>query len=504
MKRKCTNSKKAAFDAVGHYEQDLVNGLRESTLDNMLALLKLNEATSVLDAMGGNGNLTKRLFSYCELNSIEEPSVTMLEFSEVQADFARMELHQTKAKIVRGDAVKMQNLDTGKLFPDASFDRVMIKSANHEIPLSKQRELYSNILRVLKPGGLFVNLGFLFDDPREREEFREIARVKDFCAKMDDAAQNRYFLTREELYRSLEDVGFYDISCGELFEYKISSKVVAEQYFSGSKSLHADLEHQAAQAKAFHMRQNNRIQFNRAESLMICPGELTVARKPEPVEENKFVFNDYPYDFLRKIEAHVKMLKMTALNIPQGSNVLDLCCGLGLLAEHLTQKDCTYKGIDLSAEFIAACRERFADYRSFSFQELDVNSFPAEENRYDRIALLNALYLPGLNVNLLLKKALQSLKPSGRIIISGPVSSSSYEQAEPNILKQLEQDGLLKGNEGVLKAIRQANEKLLKQHGNYWSAEGMAELLLTHGFSSVSFLDTTLYYGASFMVIAEK
>lgn len=89
----------------------------------------------------------------------------------------------------------------------------MINSSNHEILSSDQLDLYRSIFRVLKPGGLFVNLGMLFDDPQERDELREIARVKDTYANMSDLAKNRHFLTRQEFYGWLTEAGFVDIRC---------------------------------------------------------------------------------------------------------------------------------------------------------------------------------------------------------------------------------------------------------------------------------------------------
>ena len=36
--------------------------------------------------------------------------------------------------------------------PDSSFDRVIIKSGNHEIPLAQQLALYDNIFEFLNQG----------------------------------------------------------------------------------------------------------------------------------------------------------------------------------------------------------------------------------------------------------------------------------------------------------------------------------------------------------------
>src|SRR5205085_1655244 len=90
------------------------------------------------------------------------------------------------------------------LFSFSKYYRVStLKSGNHEIPLHQQLNMYQSIFRVLKPRGLLVNLGFLFDDVAERDQFREIARCKDSLAGMQSAVDNRHFLTRDELYTRL-------------------------------------------------------------------------------------------------------------------------------------------------------------------------------------------------------------------------------------------------------------------------------------------------------------
>lgn len=196
--------------------------------------------------MAGDGNLSRRLYQYCLTHQIQCPKLFVLEYSSVQAQFARTSLADAKAEVMWDDVLTMTARDSGNTIPDSSFDRVMIKSSNHEIPSSYQLDLYRSIFRVLKPGGLFVNLGMLFDDPQERDELREIARVKDTYANMSDLAKNRHFLTKQEFYGWLTEAGFVDIRCEQSFDYNINSSVVAQQYFSPQSRLRADLEHQAA------------------------------------------------------------------------------------------------------------------------------------------------------------------------------------------------------------------------------------------------------------------
>jgi hypothetical protein len=51
-----------AYDKVGVYDQDAVNGFSEQMLTTMLDIINPGQASNILDAMAGNGNLTLRLY----------------------------------------------------------------------------------------------------------------------------------------------------------------------------------------------------------------------------------------------------------------------------------------------------------------------------------------------------------------------------------------------------------------------------------------------------------
>ena len=269
-----------AYDTVGAYDQDAINGFSDDLLTTLLDLVNPGPGSQVLDAMAGNGNLTSRLYPYCERRGLVPPAVTLLEFSRVQCELAKAQLAETPTNVVWGDILTMEDYDHHTVLPDRRFDRVMLKSGNHEIPLAQQFKMYQSIFRVLKPQGLLVNLGFLFDDAEERDQFREIARCKDSLAGMHSAVANRHFLTREELYTRLEQAGFVDIHCGMPVHYTIHSLVVTNAYFPKHQWAYMHAEFQAQQAKALHLRRNGRIHFQGDSSTMILPGEITLARHP--------------------------------------------------------------------------------------------------------------------------------------------------------------------------------------------------------------------------------
>jgi hypothetical protein len=108
-----------AYDKVGVYDQDAVNGFSEQMLTTMLDIVNPGYTSNILDAMAGNGNLTSRLYDYCEQRGIISPDVVVLEFSRVQCQFAKERLADTPAKVVWGDILTMEDYEHEELLPNS-------------------------------------------------------------------------------------------------------------------------------------------------------------------------------------------------------------------------------------------------------------------------------------------------------------------------------------------------------------------------------------------------
>ena len=104
-----------AHDKVGVYDQDAVNGFSEHVLNTMLDIVNPGQASHSLDAMSGNGNLTRRLYDYCERRGTLPPNVMLLELSRVQCELAKAQLADTSAKVVWGNILTMGNYGTGSV-----------------------------------------------------------------------------------------------------------------------------------------------------------------------------------------------------------------------------------------------------------------------------------------------------------------------------------------------------------------------------------------------------
>jgi hypothetical protein len=138
------------------------------------------------------------------------------------------------------------------------------------------------------------------------------------------------------------------------------------------------------------------------------------------------------------------------------------------------------------------------------FDLMDVEKVELNDDRYDVCTILNALYLAGLDVVGVLKKAFAALKPGGKIVVSGPLSPQSFQLALPQMRSQLESAGLLPKYEDIFKDVVSANRRLLSPDGNYWSPEGMVALLRHIGFGKCLEANTKLYYGNSYLVVMQK
>jgi 2-polyprenyl-3-methyl-5-hydroxy-6-metoxy-1,4-benzoquinol methylase len=490
----------ANYDVVGQYEQDQINGFSPETINLMLSLSQLHSATTVLDCMAGDGNLSERLASFCSEHAIQTPESLLLEYSRVQVEFARARLAHVNTRCIWGDILEFVDRETGNTLPAMMCDRLLVKSANHEIPLDKQQLLADNLLRLLHPDGLLINLGFLLDDRRQRDELAAFTKVKDRLAGMEMQVKNRYFLLQDEYYQFLEKAGF-EVIGQQPIVYRIDSTVVAEQYFPEERLHEAHVEFQAAQLSATHMRNAGRLHFTKSGSVMELPGEITVARRLPEKTRTKKVYSAYPYELVRSMRCHTELRAQVVSMIAADANVLDLGCGPGFLAEALSNHTGSYTGIDMSQDFVTYARKHAGIGQLFI--PGDVNERMNMESAFDAVCLLNVLYQEAVNVHAVLSHAYSYLRPGGYLFVAGPLRKESFTSIQDSIHADLLADEV-PFEAHQFEAVVAANERLLRAGGNYWSAEGMVALLNQFGFTESVLVSTDVYYGNSYLVVVRK
>lgn len=70
--------------------------------------------------------------------------------------------------------------------------------------------------------------------------------------------------------------------------------------------------------------------------------------------------------------------------LPQGSQILDLACGTGRIAEYLLSKGYRVCGADISGQMLKVAKERLSNFgESIEFQQADAERLPIEEKRFD-------------------------------------------------------------------------------------------------------------------------
>jgi ubiquinone/menaquinone biosynthesis C-methylase UbiE len=109
---------------------------------------------------------------------------------------------------------------------------------------------------------------------------------------------------------------------------------------------------------------------------------------------------------------------MDLLAISQGENVLDLCCGQGVLVRHLLAAGASrVLGVDASGKLIGAARQRYASEKKASFLKADAcaaNDWA--DGSFDAAACVMAVHdVP--DAVALMRNLFAALKPGGRVAI---------------------------------------------------------------------------------------
>jgi len=106
--------------------------------------LTINSETKILDLCCGSGQATQVLLQY-------SPQVTGLDASPLSLARARQNVPQ--ANYIEGWAEKMP-------FGNQEFDLVHSSAAMHEMMPGQREEIFREVYRVLKPGGIFTMVDF--------------------------------------------------------------------------------------------------------------------------------------------------------------------------------------------------------------------------------------------------------------------------------------------------------------------------------------------------------
>lgn len=210
------------YNKIAHrWNQEEYAGLRrDDMLSEIIKRSKLDEfennsdlGVSVLEAMAGTGNVGKAIKEEIEKKD-KKCKLHYLDFSESM--LKQIEIDSEK---FLADAKEMP-------FPDNSFDRIYIRFGVHDLSKESQPQLFEEIHRVLKVGGVFV-LTVYYTEEATQVFYNRIVNLKDELAGYK-GDYDRHFPTKDEYEKLLKEAGFQSVESGSDFVGKIKYQKTIE------------------------------------------------------------------------------------------------------------------------------------------------------------------------------------------------------------------------------------------------------------------------------------
>ncbi len=123
-------------------------------------------------------------------------------------------------------------------------------------------------------------------------------------------------------------------------------------------------------------------------------------------------------DPIRHYFFYGKLLNIACSHLPQGSVLLDVGCGSGILAEKVCDKIGLYVGVDISIERIKQCRKKIKSGKAF-FAVADAARLPFKDSSFNAAASLEVIeHIP--DTRLFLKEVNRVLSKGASFILSTP------------------------------------------------------------------------------------
>lgn len=144
---------------------------RFAALLNTVAATTDGPGPAVLDLAGGTGSISLRV-----LRRFPYATTTLLDVDPVLLTIARESLDE-RSTVVTAD---LRDPDWAAGLPRHDYDAVLTATALHWIAPERLAALYAEIRRVLRPGGVFVNVDEIADDglPELTTRLGDVARAR--------------------------------------------------------------------------------------------------------------------------------------------------------------------------------------------------------------------------------------------------------------------------------------------------------------------------------------
>ena len=216
------NYKKKGFDdRIVRYEQ--IHHVKDSDYEALIKAIDPKEGEIIFEGCAGYADASKYIIEATK-NFNQKPQLYILDESLIQTERAKKELQLPENHVIVGDI-----RETG--MSENSFDKTIIKMGIHELLKEEQQKAFTEMYRILKPGGKFVIWELSLND-KNQKVFQDVLRKKDELAGFNDLVKNRYFQKHDELQSLFENAGFTEIKDEYNIRYTFNPKSRFEELVS--------------------------------------------------------------------------------------------------------------------------------------------------------------------------------------------------------------------------------------------------------------------------------
>lgn len=152
-------------------------------------------------------------------------------------------------------------------------------------------------------------------------------------------------------------------------------------------------------------------------------------RAKKHIPDNPYVSvkcNDQNLDYANTLDKYEKEIIIPKLNITRNSNILDIGCGVGRLADDIVPICNYYLGTDFAEDLIAIAKKRFSnnncDFQVCDFINILYDTKIKSKMLFNTILLAGvAMYINDDELKIALKNLLEILDEKAIIYMSGPI-----------------------------------------------------------------------------------